>query len=206
MWSADHGTLAVDLSETLIRVGISRRTEMRFTPPNYVREENAARLRSGFDDPSIGLKEQIGPLGRTFDLSVIVGSGIPLHTDKPKVHGLSPFVKLPWSHDLPEGWSIGGMQSLFYGTNDQPNKLVGESTIYVEREVIKHSDVFVEYGADYSRGVESRQVLHIGAARRVTPRQQIDFHFGFGLTHGSPNHFFAAGYSFRVDHLFSRGD
>ena len=98
------------------------------------------------------------------------------------------------------------MQSIFYGTNEIPGKLISESTFYVEREIIKRSDVFVEYGADYGHGEQSRQVLHIGAARRVTPRQQVDFHFGFGLNHGSPNHFFAAGYSFRVDHLFGRGD
>ena len=35
-WSADHGNLTVDLSETLIRVGVLGRTEIRLTPPNYV--------------------------------------------------------------------------------------------------------------------------------------------------------------------------
>jgi hypothetical protein len=43
-----------------------------------------------------------------------------------------------------------------------------------------------------------------GRARSITPRQQIDSHFGLGLTHGSPDHFFAGGYSFGVDHLFRR--
>lgn len=31
------------------------------------------------------------------------------------------------------------------------------------------------------------------------PRQQIDFHFGFGLSHTAPRRFFAVGYSFRID-------
>lgn len=204
-WSADHETLTVDFSETLIRVGILGRTELRLTPPNYVTQVSGWRPVSGFGDPSVGLKQQIGPLAGAVDLAVIVGSGIPLDPDKPGGHGFSPFIKLPWSHDLPHGWSVGGMQSLFYGTGDEPKTLTWESTFYVEREITKRSDLFVEYGADYGHGEESRQVLHIGAARRVTPRQQVDFHFGFGLTHGSPNHFFAAGYSFRVDHFFNRG-
>ena len=34
--------------------------------------------------------------------------------------------------------------------------------------------------------------------------KQLDFHFGFGLTKGTPDHFFAAGYSFRIDHLLKR--
>ena len=204
-WSADHGTVTVDLSETLIRVGILGRTEIRLTPPNYVYPVSGSRLMSRFGDPSVGLKQQIGPLPAGFDLSVIVGSAIPLDPDKLSGHRFSPFVKFPWSHELPNGWSVGGMQSLFYGS-DVPDKLTWGSTLYVEREITKRSDIFVEYGADYGHGEESRQVLHIGAARRITPRQQADFHFGFGVTHGSPNRFFAAGYSFRVDHLFGWRD
>jgi hypothetical protein len=29
----------------------------------------------------------------------------------------------------------------------------------------------------------------------------VDFHFGFGLNDATPAHFFAVGYSFRLDHL-----
>jgi hypothetical protein len=65
------------------------------------------------------------------------------------------------------------MQSLFYGANDVPDEVTWEATCYVEREIITSSDVFVEYGADYGHDEESRHVLHIGAARRVTPRQQL---------------------------------
>jgi hypothetical protein len=144
-------------------------------------------------------------LAGAFDFSVIVGSGIPLDADKQlRREHFSPFVKLPWSHDLPNGWPVGGMQSLFHGANDVPNELPWESTSYAPQEIIKRSDAFVEYGADYGHGEESRHVVHIGAARRINPRQQLDFHFGFGLSHGSPNHFFAAGYSFRVDRPFRR--
>jgi hypothetical protein len=147
-WSRD---LTVDISETLIRVGILRRTEIRLTLPNYVREVSGSRLISSFGDPSIGLKEQIGPLAGALDLSVIIGSGIPLEADKPGRHCCSPFVKFPWSRELPNGWAVGGMQSLFYGS-DVPDKLIWESTFYVKREIIKHSDIFVEYGADSDHG------------------------------------------------------
>jgi outer membrane putative beta-barrel porin/alpha-amylase len=205
-WSADHGAQTVDLSETLIRVGLLQRTEIRFTPPNYVGGLTGNPPSSGFGTPSVGLKEQLGPLPGAFDLSVIVGSSFPLVSDNGSGHRFSPFVKLPWSHSLSSGWSIGGMQSLFDGTDELPRKLILESTLYVEREVAKDSDVFLEYGADYGDRERSRQVLHVGAAHRIARRQQVDFHFGFGLTHGAPTHFFAAGYSFRIDHLLRRRD
>ena len=119
-------------------------------------------------------------------------------------HGLDPVIKLPWSRELKDGWSVGGMQSLFYETDNRRRKLTWETTFYVERAIAKHSDVFVEYGGDYSRGEGARQVVHLGTAYRIKSKQQIDFHFGFGLSQAAPSQFFAAGYSFRVDHLFGR--
>ena len=92
-WSADHGTRTVDLSETLIRVGIVGRTEIRLTPPNYVNQVSGSGPTSSFGDLSVGLKEQIGPLAGAFDLSVIVGSDIPLDAGEPSRHSFFPFVK-----------------------------------------------------------------------------------------------------------------
>ena len=94
-WSADHGIRTVDFSETLMRVGILGRTEVRLTPPNYLREVSGSRLISRFGDPSIGLKEQVGPLAGGFDLSIF-GSGMPLDPDKePGGYSFSPCLKSP---------------------------------------------------------------------------------------------------------------
>ncbi len=96
------------------------------------------------------------------------------------------------------------MQSIFYETDDHRRKVIWEPTFYLEREIAKHSDVFVEYVGDYPRGDGSQQVVHFGTAYRIGSTQQIDLHFGFGLSHTAPSKFFAAGYSFRIDHLFRR--
>src|SRR2546422_537702 len=74
-----------------------------------------------------------------------------------------------------------------------------QPTFYLEREITKHSDAFAEYSADYPHSGDARQLIHLGAAYRFTEKQQIDVHFGFGLSHATPEHFFAAGYSFRID-------
>jgi hypothetical protein len=80
------------------------------------------------------------------------------------------------------------------------------STHGLERELTKPWDVFVEYGGDYPTHAESRQLVHVGTAYKLTPHHQIDFHAGFGLTHATREHFIAAGYSFRFDHvLFRKG-
>ena len=203
-WTNDRGVRMWDLPETLVRVGVASCTELRLSPPGYFDQGRGERMLAGFSDASVGVKEQLGPLPGRFDLAVILALSVPTGAPALTSHGLDPFLKLPWSRDLKGGWSIGGMQSLFYDTDQQRRRLTWETTFYLEREVTRHADVFLEYGDDYSPPGASRQVIHSGAAYRFGPRHQIDVHFGFGLSHTAPQQFFAAGYSFRLDHLFGK--
>jgi hypothetical protein len=201
-WTQDHGSVNLDGSESLLRLGIWNRTEFRLVVPNYLGTIDGRLRPSGLTDVALGMKEQLGPLPGSIDLSVIVAVSIPTGTRSVTSQGFDPFIKFPWSRDLKSGWSVGGMQSLFYETDDRRRNLTSEPTFYVEREITKRSDAFTEYAGDYPHFGGARQIIHFGTAYRVTPHQQVDFHFGFGLSHAAPNHFFAVGYSFRIDELF----
>jgi hypothetical protein len=193
-WTGDHGASTIGLPETLFRVGLRERTEVRFGAPDYLYRVDGQLSPEGFGDTSIGLKQQIGPWPGGVDLAVIVAFTIPTGANSVSSHGFDPVIKLPWSRDLKDGWSVGGMQSIFYETDDHRRRVTWEPTFYLEREIAKHSGVFVEYAGDYASGEGSRQVMHFGTAYRITLMQQIDFHFGFGLSHAAPSRFFAAGY------------
>ena len=80
---------ALDLSETLVRFGISDRTELRFVAPDYFDGLTGPNSASGFDD----------------------------------------IAKFPWSKDLKDGWSIGGMASLFWYTEDGRRDVTGGSDL-----------------------------------------------------------------------------
>jgi hypothetical protein len=205
-WTRDHGKGTLDLSESLVRFGLGYRTELRLVVPNYFHNLfgnlGGRGSPSGFDDASVGVKEQIGPLPGGIDLAVIVAFSFPTGASGLTTHGVDPVIKLPWSRELKHGWSFGGMQSLFYQTADGQRNPIWEPTFYLEREITKHSDAFVEYGGDFPRAGGSRQVIHSGMAYRLTPRQQIDFHFGFGLSSAAPKYFVAAGYSIQIDNLW----
>src|SRR5215469_14894342 len=109
-WSTDHGSQTFDLSESLIRIGVSTRTEIRVVVPNYLGA--TTRLDpSGFGDVAVGMKQQLGPLPGGFDLSVIVALSLPTGASGVSSHGYDPFIKFPWSKELSAGWSMGGMQS-----------------------------------------------------------------------------------------------
>ena len=202
-WTEDHGHTMVDLSETLVRFGIYDRTEVRIVVPNYF-ESLTGPAPSGLGDVALGMKQQLGPLPGGFDLSVIVALSIPTGADRISSHGYDPFIKFPWSKDLKYGWSIGGMESLFWYTVDRRRNLTGESTFYIEKQITKPWDVFTEYGGDFQQFGGSKEVAHFGTAYKITPKNQIDFHFGFGLSQVTPGRFFAVGYSFRIDNPWKR--
>jgi hypothetical protein len=198
-WTSDHGSQSFDLSESLMRFGVSTRTEVRIGVPNFLGAISGPDSASGFGDIALGMKQQIGPLPGGFDLSVIIALSLPTGADRISSHGYDPYIKFPWSKELRDGWSIGGMQSLFWNTNSGKRNSVWEPTFYVEKEITKPWDVFAEYAGDFAQRGRSKQIAHLGAAYRIASRQQIDLHFGLGVSPAAPRHFFAVGYSFRID-------
>jgi len=150
------------------------------------------------------MKQQLGPLPGGFDLSVIIAISLPTGASRVSSHGYDPFIKFPWSKELRAGWSVGGMQSLFWNTEDHKRNGDWEPTFHREKEITKPWDAFPDYAGDFSQWGGSKQIAHFGTAYRITPRQQVDFHFGFGLSHAAPSRFFGVGYSFRIDKLWGR--
>lgn len=200
-WAADHGDQPVDFTETLVRIGISTRTELRVVLPNYSTDIWGSSVAIGSSDMAIGAKQQIGPLWRGFDLAVIAAVSLPTGTARLSSHGFDPFIKFPWSKDLAKGWSIGGMQSFFWNTQNGRRNVTWEPTFVTEKEITKPLSAFVEYAGDFAQRGGSKQIAHFGLAYKVTSDQQIDCHFGFGLSPAAPNRFFAFGYSIRLDSL-----
>jgi Putative MetA-pathway of phenol degradation len=115
--------------------------------------------------------------------------------------GYDPFVKLPWSLELGRSWSIGGMLSFFWLTEANRRNATWQPTFYIERQLTKPWDVFIEYAADYPAHGGPRPILHAGTAYRITPRNQVDLHIGVGVSRAAPDFFVGIGYSFRLDHL-----
>jgi hypothetical protein len=93
------------------------------------------------------------------------------------------------------------MFSFFWLTEAGRRNATGQPTFYIERQLTKPWDVFIEYAADYPTHGGPRPILHAGTAYRITPRNQVDLHFGMGVSRAAPDFFVGIGYSFRLDHL-----
>ena len=203
-WTNDHLDNLVTLCQTLLRLGVSDRTELRLTLPSYSLGLSRGPSSSGFTDISIGFKQQLGPLPGGIDLSVIVATSVPSGSADKTTHRLDPFLKVPWSREFGNGWSIGGMASIFWPTEEGRRNLILEPTFVLQRDLSKSLDVFAEYGGDYVQHGGSKQTIHFGTAYRINSTNQVDFHFGFGLSSSTPHQFFAVGYSFRIDRLWGK--
>ena len=203
-WTNDHLDNLVALCQTLLRLGLSDRTELRLTLPSYSLGFPRRLGSSGVTDISIGFKQQLGPLPSGFDLSMIVATSVPTGTAGRTTHRLDPFLKVPWSRELGNGWSIGGMASIFWPSEESRRNLILEPTFVLQRDLSRSLDVFAEYGGDYPQHGGAKQTIHFGTAYRINSTNQVDFHFGFGVSSSTPQRFFAAGYSFRIDRLWGK--
>jgi hypothetical protein len=190
------GQRTVDGPETSLRFGVANNTELRFSAPDYYHGPG-----SGFSDIAIGMKQQIGPIYGGFDVSVIVFLSIPTGAEAVSSHGYDPGLQLPWSRKLSDNWSAAGQFALYWPTQADTRNLTGESTFLLDRQLTKPLDAFIEYAGDFPQRGAPRHLLHFGAAYKIAPRQQLDIHYGIGLSSVAADHFIGIGYSFRFQAL-----
>jgi len=191
-----QGQSVIDGPESLLRFGIAKRTELRFTVPDYFHNLNAGG-GSGFGDVAVGIKEQLGPMPGRFDVSVILFLSFPTGANTVSSGGHDPGVQVPWSRVLSTNWTAAGMFSVYWPTQGGTRNLTGESTFLLDRQLTKPWDAFVEYAGDFPELGGPRHLLHFGTALKITKQQQIDFHVGVGLSSAAVDHLVGIGYSFR---------
>jgi hypothetical protein len=165
------GTL--DFPETLFRYGLTGKTELRFTAPDDYLSP------SSYSDPMVGIKQQLGPIAG-FDVSIVASVSFP--------NGVKPQFNLPWSRKLSKNWTAAGMLSVYWPVE-------GQATFLLDRQLTGPWDAFIEYAADLPKRGAPEHILHLGTSYKVTQNQQLDFHFGFGLSAAAPDHFIGFGYS-----------
>jgi hypothetical protein len=196
--TGSQGQSVLDGPESLVRFGIAKRTELRFTVPDYFHNQNTGNgLGSGFGDFAVGVKEQLGPTPSGFDVSVILFLSFPTGANALSSGGYDPGLQVPWSRALSANWTAAGMLSVYWPTQGRMRNVTGEFTFLLDRQLTKPWDAFVEYAGDFPEVGGPRHLLHFGTALKITKQQQIDFHVGVGLSSAAIDHLIGIGYSFR---------
>jgi hypothetical protein len=196
--TASQGQTTFDAPETLLRFGLASTTELRLAAPDYFGQ---AGRSLGFGDLAVGMKQQLGPTLGGFDISLILSLSLPSGARAVSNHGYDPSAQLPWSRALSSNWTVAGMLSVYYPTEQGRRNLTGETTFLFDRQLTKTWDAFIEYAGDFPQHGGPRHLLHIGTAFKPAPHHQLDLHVGWGLSSAAVDHFIGVGYSFRFQAL-----
>jgi hypothetical protein len=201
-FSARDGGRTVDGTNTRWRLGVAPCLELLLDLPTY-----SANIRrpgnSGFSDAAPAIKWQVSPIPGKVDLSVVFGVALPTGAVDIAGHGAQPYLQMPWSWELRDGWGLSGMLTEFFRPSELTTKRVTQTTFVIERKVTEKASLFVEYVGDYPENAGPSQLFNSGGVYRLSPTQQVDFHVAFGLNHNAPSYLVGIGYSFRFDGLFA---
>jgi len=87
----------------------------RFSGLIRILSERNSTFGNGFDDLSLGFKQQLGPIRGGFDVSLIASVSFPTGANLISSHGYDPTVQLPWSRSpaLTNVW-LGNLVFLIY--------------------------------------------------------------------------------------------
>ena len=198
-FSTRDGGQIIDGTNTRWRLGIAPCLELLVDLPTYSTTVRGLGS-SGFSDVSPAIKWQVSPIPGKVDASFVFGVGLPTGTVDIAGRGAQPYLQMPWSWELDDGW---GVSAEFFRPSDPVFRRTTEATFVLEKNVTERMGLFVEYVGDYPERASPSQLFNSGGLYRLSPTQQIDFHIAFGLNHNAPDFIVGVGYSFRFDGLFA---
>ena len=201
-FSARDGGRTIDGTNTRWRLGVAPCLEVLLDLPTYfanVREPGS----SGFSDVAPAIKWQVSPIPGKVDLSLVFGVALPTGAVEIAGRGAQPYLQMPWSWELHDGWGLSGMLTEFFRPSELTTRRITQATFVIEKKVTERASLFVEYVGDYPENAGPSQLLNSGGLYRLSPTQQVDFHVAFGLNHNAPSTIVGVGYSFRFDGLFA---
>jgi len=200
-WTSRAGQDVLDGPDTRMRLGLGGCTELLIDLPDYLGGVSG-HGPSGFSSVAPAFKHQFDDLPVGTTLSVTAGLTLPTGAVRISGSGYNPYLQFPWTQDLGDGWTAGGMLSTTWLTGRPQSATVVQPSFLIDRQVSAHADIFAEYIGDFQNRGLPAEALNFGGSYRLTSTQQIDFHAGFGLNRQASNYFVGIGYSLRFDGLW----
>src|ERR1700716_1262241 len=142
--SARDGGRTIDGTNTRWRLGVAPCLELLLDLPTYF-----ANIRgpgsSGFSDVAPAIKWQVSAIPGKVDLSVVVGVALPTGAVDIAGRGAQPYLQLPWSWELNEGWGVSGMLTEFFRPADLTTKRITEATFVIETKATEQASLSLKY-------------------------------------------------------------
>lgn len=197
--SSDNGQRGFDLPEAILRFGLSDTTELRFGVPDYFQNYTAGSSPvTGLGDLTLGAKQQLHASStKGLNLALVAALSFPTGAQHVSSHGYDAAIQLPLSVKISKNWTAASQLGVTWPTQSGRHDATGQADIYLDRQLTKPLDAFVEYNGFYPQRGAPQHTIDFGGSYKVTPNQQIDLRAGFGLSSAATDHFIGGGYSVR---------
>lgn len=194
---------ARELAQTLVRVGLAERWELRLGWDGHQRLEVPGR--GGFDvsgvgDAAVGFKwalREPGPQG--LEMALLGATSVPVGDDELTSDAYDPELRLAVSHELASGaglaYNVGLAQT---SEPDGPTTDLAFATVAVGFSLTERLGSFVElFGEVPLDGEEESLSFDTGLTWLVNDLMQWDVAAGVGLNDPAPDWFVTVGFSWR---------
>ncbi|MEO5509422.1 MAG: transporter [Longimicrobiales bacterium] len=167
------------IGELLLRIGLTRRFELRVLANSYVLTRGNGVEANGIEDAGIGAKFSLSPRA-----AVIVGAIFPTGASTETADGVVPEVLLSLERPLSESVALGANAS--FASQPGPSGRSGEASgsIVLGAEIGRRTGVFAEaYGTRVLNGPfrDHAVFTDVGMTRSITGDLQLDARVGHRL-------------------------
>ena len=202
-------TAADSFPETLVRIGLSRRVELRVGFDGYQWDDESRPGGSGtdgFNDTSLGVKiGLVEERGARPQIAVLAGFSLPSGTEEFTDGRVVPAFSFAFANTLTERLSLGYNLGAFVLTEeddsgDKTTSFQGLWTVALGIGITDRWGAFIEcFGNPVISALgSSSSSFDGGFTYLVRPNVQLDLFGGFGLSGDAPEWFAGLGVSFRV--------
>ncbi len=199
-FSREGGQSSITIGESLFRIGVARRLELRVATNSYTMQSNGIAFDGGFEDIALGVKVGLllQPRGWVPQLSVIAMSTLPTGSSLYSTGRLHPTVKVVTAWDLAEGISLGSNLNWSRVDDDGDHDEYAASAS-VGFDLTERVGLYVEGFTFQAKlaGWERRDYLNGGFTFKVTPGLQLDVRAGVGPAPSQGDFFTGIGLSRR---------
>jgi hypothetical protein len=126
------GGRIIDGTNTRWRLGIAPCLEVLMDLPTYFAAVRGPGS-SGFTDVAPAIKWQVSPIPGKIDLSLVTGVGLLAGALNIAGPGAQPYLQMPLSWELQDGWGVSGMLTEFFRPADVVTPRITETTFAVEK-------------------------------------------------------------------------
>ena len=202
--TADDGTVhRLLVPQTLLRVGLTQRIELRLGSDGYVWQRtgssNASSRVEGLSDLVVGTKIRLRE-ARSWRpaLAIVAAVSLPTGASALTSSGADPLVKLDWSGTLPDDFGLGGSLAIGSRTVGSDRQTTNALSIGLTHGLPASLDGFVEIYRLGASGDEASWTVDGGVSRLLGTRTQVDLSGGHTVNRNSHYWFVSGGISVRL--------